>query len=244
MPRGQRATGDIVAHDARHFRNPRDMDVDEDNGNRRRTKGDSVLGRRWQRNDEQTVGPLRLRQGAEVVIPLFDRLHVVDREVELLVRKDGVDAAKSFRGLWPGEERDDHAGGERSAEAQSPRSVAWGEAELVDDSKNPRARLRIDDPLVVERAGCGRDAYSRAPGYVTDVDRLLHYHPRRCNRLHETGSTRYHQRQGWKCVFPDFSSSPATDVRLRKLRSRGGRCWPAVFMDALREFHARSRRSD
>src|SRR5438132_5796341 len=177
MPRSQRATGHIVAHHARHFRDRRDMDIDEDNGNRRRTKGDSVLGRRWQRDDEEPVGPLRLRQGAEIVIPLFDRLHVVDREVELLVRKDRVDAAKSLRGLWPGEERDDDAGSERSAEAQSSRSVAGGEAELVDDRENPRAGLRIDDPLVVQRARCGRDTHSRAPGYVPDVDRLLHYHP-------------------------------------------------------------------
>src|SRR5947209_3726526 len=178
MPRRQRATGDIVAHHAWHFRDRRDMDVDEDNGNRRRTKGETVLGRRWQRNDEEAVGPLRLRQGAEVVIPLFDRLHVVDREVELLVRKDSVDAAKSLRGLWAGQERDDDADGERSAEAQSTRSVAGCEAELVDDRENSRAGLRIDDPLVVERAGCGRDANSRAPGHVPDVDRLLHYRPR------------------------------------------------------------------
>src|SRR2546428_11081671 len=221
MPRRQRATGDIVAHHAWHFRDRRDMDVDEVNGNRRRTKGETVLGRRWQRNDEEPVGPLRLRQGAEVVIPLFDRLHVVDREVELRVGNDGVDAAKSLRGLWPGEERDDDAGSERSAEAQASRNVAGGEAELVDDRENPRAGLRIDDPLVVERAGCGRDTHSRAPRYIADVDRLLHYHPRCCNRLHETGSTSYYLRQGWKRAFPDFSSLlAATDLRLRKLRSR------------------------
>ena len=87
------------------------------------------------------------------------------------------DPAEPLRGLWAGQERDDDAGSERSAEAQSSRSVAGGEAELVDDRENPRAGLRIDDPLVVQRARCGRDTHSRAPGYVPDVDRLLHYHP-------------------------------------------------------------------
>src|SRR5438093_1927524 len=223
MPSRQRATGDIVAHDARHFRNPRDMDVDEDNGNWRRTKGESVLGRRWQRNDEETVGPLRLRQGAEVVISLFDRLHVVDREVELLIRKDSIDAAKSRRGLWAGEERDDDADGERSAEAQSPRSVAGCEAELVDHREDPRAGLRTDDPLVVERAGCGRDANSRTPRYVADVDRLLHTIP-----APETGYMKPVPEVTIPVkaavALPDSSSlAAACDVRLRKLRSRGRR---------------------
>ena len=139
-----------------------------------------VQGR--QRHDEQAVGALRLGEGAQVVVALLDGLDVVDDEVEVAVGQDGVDAPEPLGGLRPGQERDDDADGQGSAEAQASGRRARREAELLHHGQDPAPRLRIDDVLPVEDARCRRDADSGVARDVADGDGLLGH-----DSLPETG---------------------------------------------------------
>ena len=120
-----------------------------------------------------------LGESAEVVVALADRLDVVDDEVELAVGQDRVDPAEPFGSLRPGEERDDHADGQRSAEAEAAGRRARREAKLLHDRQDPVPRLGVDDVLAVQRPGGGRDAHPGLARDVADRDCLLgHGDPR------------------------------------------------------------------
>ncbi len=151
------------------------MDVDEHDRNGRSAEHGRGLGVRRQRHDEQPVGPLRLGERAQVVVALLDRLDVVDDEVELAVGQDGVDAAQPLGGLRSGQERDDHADGQRPAEAEAARRGARREAELLHHREDPIARLRVDDLAAVQRPRRRRDADAGVAGDVADGDRLLRH---------------------------------------------------------------------
>ncbi len=183
----ERATGRVVPDDPRHRGDRRRMDVDEHDRDRRAHQERDGRVERRQRHHEQSVGPLRLGQGAQVVIALLDRLDVVDDEVELAVRQHRVDAAEAFGGLRPGQERHDHADGQRPTETEPPRRRARCEPELPHHRQDPLTGLWVDHVHPVQRPRRRRDAHPRVAGDIADGDGLLGHGCLICNRLHETG---------------------------------------------------------
>ena len=150
----------------------RRVDIDEDDGDRAPQQGRDGRVRGRQRHDEEAVGALRLGKRAQIVVALLDGLDVVDDEIEVAVGQDQIHTPEPLGGLGPGEERDDHADGQRPPEAETPGRRARREAELLHHGQDPASRLRIDDVLPVEGARCRRDTHAGMTGDVPDGDGL------------------------------------------------------------------------
>src|SRR5438093_7444221 len=95
-------------------------------------------------------------EATQVVIPLLDRLDVVDDEIELAVGQDRVNPAKPLGGLWPGKEGHDDADGQCPAEAKATSGRARSKAEFIHHGQDPVAGPGVYDLLPVESARCSR----------------------------------------------------------------------------------------
>ena len=140
VARGEHAAGRVVADDPRHGRDRRRVHVDEDHRDRTADECRERLGGRGQRHDDQPVRALRVSQRTEVVVPLLDGLDVVDDEVELAVREDGIDTTQPLRRLGTGQERHHDADRERATEAEASGGRARSETQLLHHGEDPIAR--------------------------------------------------------------------------------------------------------
>ena len=93
------AAASVISRYSRQDPQVRRQRVDHDNGHRGGRQPGEVLGPRRERDDEEAIRPLRSREIRQVVVPLLDRLDVVDDKVERAVAENNVDAAETFCGL-------------------------------------------------------------------------------------------------------------------------------------------------
>ena len=114
-------------------------------------------------------------QRREVVVPLLDRLDVVDHQVELAVREDRIHAAEALGGLGASQERDDHADGQRPSETQAPGSGLGLKPKSCDHVQDPLTRCSVDHLAAVHGSRRGRNADACLAGDVSNRDGFSGY---------------------------------------------------------------------
>ena len=126
------------------------MGVDEDDRHIGSLEPKHILVGRRQRHDEEAICPLAQREGQEVLVPLLDRLDVVDDEVKLAVGKGGVDATEPLSGLRSGQELDDDRDRLGLAKAEPTGGQARSEVELLGHLDDPSFGAFVDERAAIQ----------------------------------------------------------------------------------------------